>query len=68
MHREFYLVKEGAVYTANANTPWDGETSVLCYAYNPAHALEIAQQYDEGKIESVNVWLRDENKAVGCLT
>jgi hypothetical protein len=64
----FYLVENGAVEPADADTEFDGIDSVLAYTTTETAALARAKAYDAGLIQPDNVWLASEGRAVAALT
>jgi hypothetical protein len=61
-----FLVSEGVIIPANAETEWDGEESVLVAATSPEGALVVAAAYDRGEITADNLaW---EGKTIAVVT
>ncbi|MBV1706296.1 MAG: hypothetical protein KGQ37_03725 [Hyphomicrobiales bacterium] len=50
-----YLVAEGEVTPATANTEWDGTNSILVAATSVDGALKIAAAYDKGLVQADNL-------------
>jgi hypothetical protein len=63
--QSLYLVSEGVVSPATADTPWDGESSVLVVAASEADALEVASAYGRGLVQADNiVW---DGRVIGAV-
>ena len=64
---DLYLVTDGEVYEATADTNWDGETSVLVASTSPQNALKAAKAYDDGLIGFDTIWWYGRPLAVVAL-
>lgn len=61
-----YLVAEGDVSEATANTEWDGENSILVAATSKEGALKVAEAYDKGEVQADNIaW---HGQTLACVT
>ena len=50
-----YLVTEGEVSLATAETEWDGTNSVLVAATSEDGAIKVADAYDRGLVQADNL-------------
>lgn len=50
-----YLVAEGEVTSATADTEWDGINSILVAATSEDGALKVADAYDQGLVQADNL-------------
>lgn len=64
--KSFFLVKEGEVSDATAETEFDAIESVLVYAEDEAQARDLAQKYDDGIFSYGNVTV--DGKTVSAVT
>lgn len=64
--KSFYLISDGEVQACEADTEFDGFNSVIAYAYDEKHALDLANKYDNDIIQLDNVWYN--GKAYAALS
>lgn len=62
-----YLVAEGEVSPATAETEWDGENSILVAATSEEAALRVADAYDLGEVQADNLQWDGETISVVTL-
>lgn len=62
-----YLVAEGEVSPATAETEWDGSNSILVAATSEEAALRVADAYDRGEVQAENLAWDGETIAVATL-